>query len=678
MPTAAELFSLAVQHHQAGNLHQAEQLYRQILQADPDHADAHHLLGVLACQVGRHDQAVASIRQALTLAPQTGVYYANLGVAYEGMGLLDEAKESFQRALELRPDDADAHYNLANVLRRQDRLDEATAHYGEALRLKPDYPQARCNLGLTLAAQGELEEAAKHYQEALRLNPNYAEVHNNLGAALTQLERLDEAAACFQAALRIAPQFAQAYHSFGCALQRQGKLDNAVGCFREAIRLQPDYAEAHNNLGYVLERQDKFDEAIRSYRQALQINPAYAEAFNNLGNALDRQDKLDEAIQCYHHALILKPNCAETHNDLATVRMRQGHFEDALAAYDRAVTLKPNFPAARLNRSLLRLLLGDFENGWSDFDYRLTQPGVPRRDFVQPLWDGSDLDGRTILLYAEQGLGDTIQFIRYVSLVEQRGGRVIVECQPALVPLLTTFPRIDCLLAQGSALPRFDVQAPLASLPRIFRTTLATIPASSSYLTANAGLVALWRQKMSGVRRSVSSVGQAALDAGRVFNIGIAWQGNRQYRYDGQRSIPLTHFMRLAGVPGVRLVSLQKGEGTEQLQAEGCQGLVDDHGSRLDAGEGAFMDTAAVVTNLDLVICSDTAVAHLAGALGVPVWLALSSVPDWRWLLERQDSPWYPSMRVFRQTRRGRWDEVFDRMMRELKRATDGTRMKHG
>ena len=343
--------------------------------------------------------------------------------------------------------------------------------------------------------------------------------------------------------------------------------------------------------------------------------------------------------------------------------MRQGMFGEAAAAYDRALHLKPNFPAARFNRSLLRLLLGDLEHGWPDFDWRQPKHGIMARRFSQPLWDGADLKGLTILLYAEQGFGDTMQFIRFAETVKDRGGKVIVECQPQMLQLLASAQGIDFLVAEGCQLPHFDVQAPLLSVPGILHTSLATIPNAVPYLQAERALVKKWQHELeqSDVKNARSR---------RAFKVGIAWQGNTSYRYDGQRSIPFKHFVPLGHVEGVQLISLQKGFGTEQLHSFAGQCPCLDLGCRLDQATGAFVETAAVMANLDLVVCSDTALAHLAGALGVPVWVAVNKVPDWRWLLEREDSPWYPTMCVFRQTQRGCWDQVFERIAEELTEKT--------
>jgi hypothetical protein len=343
--------------------------------------------------------------------------------------------------------------------------------------------------------------------------------------------------------------------------------------------------------------------------------------------------------------------------------------------------------------------LGDWLNAWPEYEWRLQTEEFPRCPFPQPRWDGSPLAGRTLLVLAEQGLGDTFQFLRFVVSVRQRGERVIFQCQPALLSLLAECLGRADLFAQGSQLPEFDVYSPLLSLPGVLGTVPTTVPAPVPYMRAWAYLVDYWRHELAacGVRCSTCDVN--TLPAEQLprtthhtprIKIGIAWQGTPKFRGDRQRSIPLEQFARLAQVPGVQLISLQKGPGTEQLSVVGCQlsdnrplttdnSRVLDLGARLDEASGAFMDTAAVMINLDLVISSDTAVPHLAGALGVPVWVALALAPDWRWLLKLEDSPWYPTMRLFRQSSYGDWEDVFKRMTDEIKKwATDQTRMEHG
>jgi hypothetical protein len=322
---------------------------------------------------------------------------------------------------------------------------------------------------------------------------------------------------------------------------------------------------------------------------------------------------------------------------------------------------------------MLWLMRGDLEQGWGEYEWRWKIAGNPRRYASQPLWDGSPLAGRTILVYWEQGLGDTMQFVRYLPLLRQLGAGTILECPPGLIPLLSSAAGVDHLIAQGSTPPSFDVQAPLLDLPAIIQTSLNHIPAAIPYLDADPRLVEYWPeelQKDEGGRMKDERIAHS--DSSFIlppssFRVGIAWQGTPTHRLDRQRSISLAEFGPLAEVDGVRLISLQKGAGAGQTET------IKDEGGRmkvssfvLDETVGAFMDSAAIIKSLDLVVSSDTAVPHLAGALGVPVWVALSTVPDWRWLLEREDSPWYPTMRLFRQTRAGQWADVFERMAREL------------
>ena len=684
MATISEALAIAIEHHQGGRLQAAEQIYRQILQVEPNHADALHLLGVIASMLGkpemaieymaravqrkpdyaeahsnlglalnsqgRLEEAVVCYRRALALKPDYAEAHNNLGNALSDQRKLDEAAACYRRALALKPDFAEAHYNLGNALKDQGKLDEAAVCYRRALSLKPDFAEAHNNLGVVLSDQGKLDEAIACYRRALALKPDFAEAHNNLGVALSDQGKLDEAVACYRRALALKPDYAEAHSNLGLALSNQGKLDEAVACYRRALALKPDFAEAHNNLGNALKDQGKLDEAVACYRRALALHPNFAEAHNNLGLTLSAQGKLDEAVACYRRALALKPDYAEAHNNLGNALKEQGNLDEAVACYRRALALKPDYADANFNQSLLTLLTGDFERGWGEYEWRwkTKQRNFHGRYFAQPLWDGQPLAGSTILLHAEQGLGDTIQFVRYVHLVKERGGRVVVECQPPLLPLLADCPGIDQALAQGEPLPAFEVQAPLLSLPGILGTTLGSIPARVPYLRADPELAQSWRQKLE------------ALDG---FKVGIVWQGNPQVKGDRQRSIPLRYYEALARVKGVRLVSLQKGPGADQLRAVDAAFPVLDLGQQLET----FRDTAAVLQNLDLLISSCTSVPHLAGALGVPVWLALPFVPDWRWLLERADSPWYPHHRLFRQSRPGDWSELFERIAGALR-----------
>jgi protein O-GlcNAc transferase len=347
--TVADIFGLALQNHQAGNLGQAEQLYRQVLQAEPRHADSHHLLGVLAYQTGRHEMAVTSIRQALSLNPLAGLYFCNLGLALEALGKPAEAQASFQQAIRFQPDYAEAHCNLANSMLRQGRREEAATHYKQALQLKSDYAEAHCGLGVALGDLGRLDEAVDHLRQALRLQPNYADAHNNVAKPLIAQGKIDEAIAHWRQAIRIRPNFAEPHNNLGNTLLQQDKLQESEASYREALRINPLLTAAHHGLGNALERQDKLDEAIGCYRQALRLSPNLGEAWNNLANTLTRQFKIEEAIDCYRQALRLKPDYAEAFYNLGNAFCKQGSPEQALTSFHQALRLEPDLAKAQSN-----------------------------------------------------------------------------------------------------------------------------------------------------------------------------------------------------------------------------------------------------------------------------------------------------------------------------------------
>jgi lipoprotein NlpI len=436
-----------------------------------------------------------------------------------------------------------------------------------------------------------------------------------------------------------------------------GRLEEAAAEFQEAARIKPDYVEAHNNLGSVLHRLDRLDEASAALREALRLKPNYTMARNNLAVVLIDQGRFDEAICVLGELLRADPDFAQAQSNRGVAFMKQGRMAEAQACFERAIELSPEYPEAHRNRAVAWLFDGEFERGWPEFLWRWKCKDYPPHGYSQPLWDGAPLEGRTILLHAEQGMGDTLQFIRYAPWVKQQGGRVVVRCQKSLVQLLSHSAGIDQIAASNDELPPIDCRAALMDLPALCRTTLATVPRDVPYLFTDPSLVAQWRKRL-------------ASEPG--FKIGINWQGNPQYRGDRYRSIPLAQFAPLAAIDGVRLYSVQKGSGLEQLGTVGFP--ITDLGSRLDEGSGAFLETAAVMQGLDLVVTADTAPAHLAGALGVPVWVALSAAPEWRWMLDRQDSSWYPTMRLFRQSQLVHWGPVFAQMADQLQQLVEEQR----
>ncbi|MBD2069380.1 tetratricopeptide repeat protein [Leptolyngbya sp. FACHB-671] len=616
MASLSDALAIAHQHYQSGRLAEAEQAYRQILAEHPDYTEVWHFLGMTFHQAGRLLDAMACYQRALSFKPDNPFVHNNLGVAHRAQGQFDLAIAHYQQALALKPSYPEVHNNLGNLFRQTGDLEQAIAHYQQAISLAPRYAEAHNNLGMVRQDQGEFEQAIAHYQQALTLKPNNADIHNNLGNALQGLKKFEAAIACYQKALALQPENFTFYNNLGAALQELGQLTKSVQVYRQALTLKPDYVDAHYNLGNTLKDLKKLDECVTCYRQAIALKPDYADAYNNLGLALCEQGKIAESV----------------------------------AAYQQAISLQPDYADAHLNRGLSLLLAGELAQGFEEYEWRWQVKGPNFKSlpaFTQPMWDGSYLNGKTILLHTEQGFGDTIQFIRYAPLIAERGGRVIVECQEALIRLLQTVPEINQVIAKGTPLPEFHVHAPLLSLPHIFGTTLNTIPAQIPYLKAPASDLHL----------------DAPPDR---FKVGIVWAGSPDHRSDRDRSCSLNQFVKLLEVPNVQLYSLQKGARTADLTQLPNASTIEDLSPQLKD----FADTAAAMMQLDLIITVDTSVGHLAGALGRPVWVLLSFAADWRWMCDRSDSPWYPTLRLFRQPTPGDWDSVLTETIQTLKTKT--------
>ena len=656
-PASAEVrHLLANALHSQGKLAEAVEHYREAVRLDPTRGESVYDLGIACVQQGNLEEAISAFQRTVELRPTFAPAYNNLGKALRMQGRSKEALAAMREAARLKPENAEAHNIVGSLCRDQGLRDEGVASIREALRLKPDYAEAHNNLGLAYREQKRLEEALVHFREALRVQPNYLDARNNLGIVLTDQGATKEAITAFREILQANPNHMEALTNLGAVLLDQGQPQEAIPFYEKALPLNPNKTNAYISLGNALRRGNREEEALASFQEALRLQPDSAEALNNLGILFRDRGRLEEAIAYHQEALRFEPDYVEGHNSLGNAYAMQGRLESALECFRESLRLDEDYALAHLNQSIVWLLQGNFEQGWLEYDWRWRTKEFSRRTFSQPRWDGSELSGRTILLFAEQGLGDTLQFIRYANLVKQRGGTVVVECQPSLTKLLSTCPGIDVLVPRRSPLPAFAVQAPLLNLPSIFRTTLETVPAQVPYLQANTELVEHWRASLS----SISG-----------FKVGIVWQGNPEHKGDRWRSIPLARFQRLAQVPGIRLISFQKGPGTEQLTNCVDPFGVLDLGNSFDQA-GGFVDSAAVMKAVDLVIAPDTATAHLAGALGVPVWVALSTSPDWRWMLDREDSPWYPSMRLFRQKELGNWHDVFERMALELNELVRG------
>jgi tetratricopeptide (TPR) repeat protein len=777
--SVASLLASGLDHHRRNALSEAQTLYAQALAAEPDNADALHLMGVVRQQHGDFVGAVDLIQRSLAIKPAAHVYAnlcnalnqlgrwaeaetagrsavwmdptapaarCNLGVAQRGLKKLSEAAATFRGALALSPTYAGALsnlgvvltelgeleeaesvlrralaiepggqslFNLANALLRQMRWQEAYDAFVEARALAPNMPDIHGNLGAACKALGRLDEAAASYRRAVELSPQNAVSLHNYGMILGDAKRHDEAVAALRAAAELAPERSAIYvdlgaalyhvakarqnadspalfdqaiqaletavaldaampaarYNLGLALLDRGRIEDAAMRFREAMTLQADYAEAHCNLGHCLAELGQFEEAAAECRRALALKPELVEAQSTLGNIAVGRHDLDAAEAAYRAAVTQRPTMGGAWCNLGVALFRQGRSEEALEACDKALAFSPELADAHWNRALVLLQRGDYAQGWAEYAWRLRRARRIREDagFTQPLWDGTPLNGGRVLLHTEQGFGDAIQCARFIPPAARRAGRAILQAQSPLIRLFASLPGVDAILPDDAPLtPVVDCRLPLFSLPHLFAPTPESLkePAQAQpvpYLKIDPDLKKAWAERL-----MEATAGDHAL------RIGIVWSGNVGSEAELGRSIPLQAFAPL-DLPGARLISLQKGDGLSELSGARAAGMsVTELGPAYDACD--FADTGAVIENLDLVICCDTAVAHLAGALGRPIWLAVNAVADWRWLMHRTDSPWYPSLTIYRQPSRGDWAGLFAKMAADLEGMARGRR----
>jgi tetratricopeptide (TPR) repeat protein len=580
----AETMDCAARYHEDGNIRKAEQLYRQVLQSNPNDLTALHALGIIAHQMGNHHEAVELLTRAIAGDPLRAQFHNTLGLVFEALGDIEQALNAYWKAVSVQPDYAEAYHNMAIALQSQRQYAAAVEKCRKAVSLKRDY--------------------------------------------------------------------AEAYNTMGFALEKQQRFAEAIESYKQAVRLSPDFAEAYNHLGVILNDLGQPREAIESYRLALRADPNYAEAYNNLGIALKNREQFAEAIWNFEQALRLDPDFAEAHYNLANSLRDQGRCVEALAGYKRAVQLNPDYAEAHWNMSLTFLLDGNFEEGWKRYQWRrIADPKTRNRceSSGRPRWTGESFAGRRLFIHCEQGFGDNIQFVRYLPMIKARGGTVVVETLRPLMGLLRGFPGIDELVEYNpdeKSSVSFDVFTSLLDMPNVFGTTLETIPAEVPYIFADRARVEYWRTK-------ISQPG---------FKVGIVWAGSPTHGNDRYRSCRLEFFAPLTKMGAVRLYGLQAGKAAAQMdELAGTMPI-----TNLAKEFKDFTDTAAAIENMDLIISVDTSVLHLAGAMGKPAWALLPFAPEWRWMLNRQDSPWYPTIKLFRQDTWNGWDGVFRRVAEEL------------
>lgn len=685
-PPASEADALmreGYEAHVAGRLDAAESCYRKILFRQPDQAEALYLLGEIQAAKGNHDQAIDLMRKATSHSPKTAAFHAGLaGLLRQGADTAG-AEAAYREAIHIEPNNAEYINDLGTLLQEQNRLPEALECYRDALKIDPSLAQALYNTATIYRYQGRAEEAAQLIEQALRQNPEYSRGFIELAELYGALNKPEQALEAYTRAFNGHEQVdlpvdaqAQSRSNYGDLLQAHRRHADAIAQYHYALQLQPDAFAVWVNMGNAQKAEKRYQGALESYLKAVELAPKCAEAFSNIGSLLKEHGNCAQAIEAYRtiakltatvswpqvdegsrfcelaialaltrHAIELVPDSAGFLLNEGVLLEELGQFSEAMDRYERALELDPQSPEAHFNEGISLLRLGRLRDGWPHYEYRLRLGRNVNEARLKeaPFWHGQPLDNEVLLVHAEQGLGDTLQFIRYFGDVTERCPNVIFECQPAVTSLVETIPGITNVIASGQPLPKFDYQVPLLSLPRIFDTTLENIPARIPYILPDATRAARWRTQTSQYTE---------------LKVGIVWAGGAVHLGNRFRSCSLAVFAPLGSCRNVRFFSLQKGEPEKEAATPppgfnlvNCSPQIRD-----------FRDTATLIDNLDLVITVDTSVAHLAGAMGKPTWVLIPVCPDWRWMLYREDSPWYPSMRLFRQEQPGDWQVPIEKM----------------
>lgn len=565
-----------------------------------------------------------------------------------------EAEEFYRQALSYAPKSVEVQNNFANFLQSQGRMAEAEIYYKSSIELCPQLPNVHSNYGIFLKKQERYEEAEAFYLKAIELNPGFIDAHSNLGNMYLKVKRYPDAEKCYNAALKLNPDSYALYNNLGQLNFEIKNYDKAEGLYRKALQLKPDYAEAHFDLANLLSKKNRYSEAEAEFRKAILSKLDYVDAYINLGSHLYEWNRLDEAKESLLTALKYKPDCVDAYHNLALCFIKNKNWDSAEQHFRIALSIKPDYVKSKFNLGFLLLLMGRLEEGWPLYEYRcdpemgdtaILPPQVPF-----PKWQGQNLKGKSLLVLHEQGFGDVIEFTRYIPLLKKIGAdRITMVCQKPLRSLLNTLDGVDKVLCSDEPVPQqaaYNFWTFLVSIPLHLKTSLATIPSQCGYFSIPHELESKWSKFLpkSGLK------------------VGLVWKGSLS-RVNDQRSLSSLHQLRpLWSIPDISFVSLQK------KQKDGVDIVLPEDQPICHLGDLVedFIDSAAILKQLDLLITVDTAIAHLAGALGIPVWVLLPYTADWRWLLDRSDNPWYPSMRLFRQQKQGQWQEVIEMLTREL------------
>ncbi|MCP4748714.1 MAG: tetratricopeptide repeat protein [Desulfobacteraceae bacterium] len=594
------------------------------------------------CQ-GNYEQAITCYQKALDLNSDCAQILYNLAVAFHKQNRIHEAIEHYWLALRKNPDLAQAHFNLADAYAKLNRTKEACDAYLEALRIEPHNAQAAYNLGNEYQSQKENPKALRAYQYVLSINPAHVQALNNMGMILRETHP-EQALNILRQACRLEPDFANAWYNLAETCLVLKNPDEAERYYKKAIALAPTMEIFHNNLGNAYRNQKRYNEAIDCYRKVIELKPELAEGYYNLGSVFQLNEDFGQALKYLKYAIELRSDYTEAWNNMGLACKNIGELDRAMTCFTRALSIDPNFATAYWNRSFVYLLKRSYRQGWKDFEWRFK---IPIANTLYPFrlkgkrWQGQDAPGTRILVHDEQGIGDTLQFVRYLPLVKRRCESVIFETRPELIDLFKCLIGVDKIVPRPKQKPTsqpYDYYVPLLSLPKIFATTPETIPGVVPYIFADPEKIEAWRSQL----------------PGSGYKIGLVWAGRPEHTNDHNRSCPLKTLLPLLKMKNVAFVSLQTGPAVKQIRTlpESIRPI--EIGTRLKD----FADTAGVVHQLDLLISVDTAVAHLAGAMGKLVWMLVPFIPDWRWTMRGKNTIWYPGMRLFRQNTPKLWDDV--------------------
>ena len=632
-------------------------LLNKALELNPKNPETYNNLGNALKAKGDFDKAISLYEKAISLNSKYLDAHFNLGITHQQVGNFHTSIQSLKNALKINPKNPQIYFFLGNSLHKQNDLNGAIASYELAIKFNPIYKEAYYNLGNAHQDKGSLNEANSAYEYALKLNRDFSDILSfNIGNNFQKLGNTENAITAYKYALKLNPNYHEAYNNLGIAHKSQGDSNAAISSYKEAIKIQPKFVEAYNNLGNCLLELDDLKAAIESLNYAIKLNPKYAAAHYNLGVAYQKKDNLNAAYKSFNYAIKLNPKYSEAYNNLGIVFQELGKPDAAIESFNYAIKINPKFFDSHLNLAQIQLLLGDYQSGWKNYEYRflVTKPSSLHGKSNLKLWQGEHLaKGEKLLVISEQGLGDTMQYMRYIPYLRRKGIDICFSAKQKLHTLIKE-SKIDLnpLTPDKAKEVTSGKWIPLLSLPKYLKITNNNPIVSNPYIFTSNELINKWKN----ILKSKKPL------------IGINWQGdpNTEKSFRG-RSIPLESFSPIFNNNQIEILSLQKGWGSEQIKNCSFKEKFIECQSQIDI-TWDFLENAAIISNCDLIITSDTSIAHLAGGMGVKVWLLLKNIPFWTWGMKTDDTFWYPSMRLFRQTKRHNWAEVIDKVAIELEK----------